>query len=275
MSSRIAAIVPIAGSFIRGFRIAPPTGIAVMDVHGSSDSTVPANYSLSSLGQYYTLVSDIFNGNATAPGWIISNGCTGTPSHYPTSYDGISGLYCVQQGSCTAGIVVNCSWNGGHNWYGNSSTNGGLVTEFLLKWAKTIPSSRRLAATAGPLPKVEILDVQDPPTLEAKAGRRLPQRRASKAPTTASQHSAAARMRRCSPSPMGRFALRDLHPPRLWQQAGVTHRSRAVLLGASSQMGCRLTTAARPSSTPAHSRQRHCVGLLGFADGLGVNLKYR
>ena len=50
------------GSFHRGFAMAPATGVPVLDLHGSKDTTVPANVSLSADGYYYTTTEEIFNG---------------------------------------------------------------------------------------------------------------------------------------------------------------------------------------------------------------------
>jgi hypothetical protein len=103
-----------------------------MDIHGSKDTTVPANKSLSGDGYYYTTVADIFSV------WGKANGCSGSTSHYTTPYDGQNSLYCINHGKCSGGDLVRCAWSGGHNWYGNSaSKNGGLVTFFLLQWAET------------------------------------------------------------------------------------------------------------------------------------------
>merc|ERR1712139_550279 len=78
-----------------------------------------------------------YYGGTYSSGWRTSNGCTGGTAHYPTSFDGQYSLYCQSTGTCTGGDVVRCSWNGGHNWYGNNPTsNGGLVSEFLMKWTK-------------------------------------------------------------------------------------------------------------------------------------------
>ena len=41
----------------------PEVGLPVIDLHGTSDTTVPANVSLSGDGYYYTPVHEIFNGN--------------------------------------------------------------------------------------------------------------------------------------------------------------------------------------------------------------------
>lgn len=139
MASRLAAVVPEFGSFQLGHNEAPKTGVPILEFHGTKDTTVPANKSASGDGYFYTTVQDIYyGGKYNSKGWRSSNGCSGSPSHYPTSYDGQYSLYCVSEGSCTGGDVVRCSWNGGHNWYGNNPTsNGGLVSEFLMKWTKT------------------------------------------------------------------------------------------------------------------------------------------
>jgi polyhydroxybutyrate depolymerase len=137
MASRLAAAVPQFGSFHRGYSESPSSPVPILAFHGTQDTTVPANVSLSGDGYYYTTVDDIFNGDAYETGWRKANGCTGSTSHYPTKFDGQYQLYCVSTGSCTNGDVVRCSWNGGHNWYGNNPTsNGGLVSDFLMKWTK-------------------------------------------------------------------------------------------------------------------------------------------
>lgn len=137
LSSRLAAIAPQFGSFMRGFRAAPTTGVPVIDIHGSRDTTVPANVSLAGNGYYYTTNAEIFDGDQHSPGWKAANGCSGKSSHYPTKYDGFDKLWCVSEGSCSGGDVVRCSWNGGHNWYANSARkNGYLVTDFLTRWVK-------------------------------------------------------------------------------------------------------------------------------------------
>lgn len=137
MASRLAAIVPEFGSFHEGFALSPSSSVPILEFHGTKDTTVPANVSLSGDGYYYTTVEEIYYGGKLAEGWRKANGCSGSPAHYPTSFDGQFELYCSSTGSCTGGDVVRCSWRGGHNWFGNNPTaNGGLVSEFLMKWSK-------------------------------------------------------------------------------------------------------------------------------------------
>jgi poly(3-hydroxybutyrate) depolymerase len=137
MASRLAAVVAEFGSFHYQYAMSPKSSVPILSFHGTKDTTVPANVSLSGDGYYYTTVEDIFYGSQYSAGWRSANGCSGGDSHYPTSFDGEYSLYCVSTGQCTGGDVVRCSWNGGHNWYGNNAqSNGGLVSEFLMKWAK-------------------------------------------------------------------------------------------------------------------------------------------
>merc|ERR1719174_790362 len=77
MSSRLAAIVPVAGSFHNGFLQSPTSKVPVMDIHGTSDKTVPGNassasakYALSSDGWYYT-ITGAWNG-----GHVYFNGAS-------------------------------------------------------------------------------------------------------------------------------------------------------------------------------------------------------
>lgn len=59
----LAAIAPQFGSFQRGWNLAPKDGVAVLDLHGTRDTVIPANFSLSGEGFYYTPVPEIFYGN--------------------------------------------------------------------------------------------------------------------------------------------------------------------------------------------------------------------
>lgn len=137
LSNRLAAIAPQFGSFHRGFNLAPSVGVPVIDLHGTKDTTVPANVSLSGDGYYYTPTHEIFNGNSYSTGWKAANGCKGGSRHYSTKYDGVKKLWCVLEGDCSGGDVVRCAYDGGHNWFnGGGRDNGGVVTEFLLKWKK-------------------------------------------------------------------------------------------------------------------------------------------
>lgn len=137
LATRLAAISPEFGSFHKGFAMAPAVGVPVIDLHGTKDTTVPANVSLSADGYYYTTTDEIFGGNQYSRGWMTSNGCKGSSSHYPTKWDGQQGMYCVSMGDCPGGDVVRCSWNGGHNWLLNSATaNGPFVLDFLFQWTK-------------------------------------------------------------------------------------------------------------------------------------------
>jgi len=138
LASRLAAIAPQFGSFHKGFAMAPLVGVPVIDTHGNKDTTVPGGVSLSGDGYYYTTTDEIFNGGKYSSGWKKANGCSGSSSTYKTKYDGIKNLKCTLEGSCSGGDVVKCIYDGGHNWFNNGgSDNGGLVTDFLLKWKKS------------------------------------------------------------------------------------------------------------------------------------------
>mmetsp|Transcript_43713 Transcript_43713/g.107571 ORF Transcript_43713/g.107571 Transcript_43713/m.107571 type:complete len:543 (+) Transcript_43713:69-1697(+) len=161
MPERLAAIAPVCGSFHAGFAMAPKIGVPLMDIHGTSDTTVPANVSLSGDGYYYTPTEEIFFGNKYSPGWAQANQCSGGGRVYPTSYDGQKQLWCLAEGDCAKGDLVRCSWKGGHNWYGNKAElNGGLTSEFLLKWTKPTHlgngSTSERARVARPLGSVRV-----------------------------------------------------------------------------------------------------------------------
>jgi len=134
MGTRLAAIVPIAGSFHAGFNEAPTGGVAVLATHGFSDTTVPANGTPPlGAGWYYTNMSQIYGGNQYSSGWKASNGCSGSSSHYVTPYDGKSSLYCISEGSCSGGDVVRCAFSGGHTY---APSNGALTWWFMNQFTK-------------------------------------------------------------------------------------------------------------------------------------------
>eukprot|EP00750_Incisomonas_marina_P017298 INCI20211.1.p1 GENE.INCI20211.1~~INCI20211.1.p1 ORF type:complete len:398 (+),score=42.11 INCI20211.1:113-1306(+) len=144
-ATRFAAIAPQCGSFHRGFLDSPDPmfGMPLMDVHGDSDFTVPANltaynvgedttYPLSADGWYYTQVADIMSA------WRVSNACVGESGHFKTPLDGTNGLYCISEGECARGALVRCAWVGGHDYFGGSHNinSGQLVWSFLQQWTR-------------------------------------------------------------------------------------------------------------------------------------------
>lgn len=134
MGTRLAAIVPIAGSFHNGFNEAPSGGVPILATHGFYDTTVPANGTPPiGTGWYYTNMSEIYGGNAYSAGWKSSNGCSGNSKHYVTPYDGQNALYCVSEGDCSGGDVVRCAFSGGHTY---APSNGALTWWFMSQFAK-------------------------------------------------------------------------------------------------------------------------------------------
>lgn len=131
LSDRVAAIVPVAGSFEVGFQQYPSLALPVMDVHGFFDHQVPANSSLSQDGWYYVVNSAIFRG------WRGSNRCSGTGAvHWPTALDGVQDLYCVSEGEHCEAPVVRCGWSGSHSYFSDPSSNGELVWGFLSQFSR-------------------------------------------------------------------------------------------------------------------------------------------
>ena len=143
LARRFASMAPAAGAPLMGFNFAPHAPIALMDIRGSLDNTVPANISngwpapwlpgevvpgpnnstLSADGFYYTTIDNI------TAAWGPTLGCEGPQAarHYPTRFDGISDFYCIApEGPCSveggAGgeevsvPLVRCYHPGGHTW---------------------------------------------------------------------------------------------------------------------------------------------------------------
>ena len=168
LAKRLAAITPEFGSFHRGFAMAPSVGVPVLDLHGSKDTTVPANVSLSADGWYYTTTEEIFEGGDYSKGWKAANECKGKARHWPTKFDGKHNFYCLSEGECSGGDVIRCMWDGGHNWLFNEpKPNGELLTSFLLEWTKPTHAGfgyadgEAHAPAARPLTDVQILGPHD------------------------------------------------------------------------------------------------------------------
>jgi len=146
LSHRLAAIAPTCGSFARGFAQVPAVPLPVMDVHGFSDTEVPANatgggpWAESADGYYYVPVPRILEG------WRRANRCDGeesvTLSRWRTRLDGEHDLYCVQEGRGCAAPVVRCGYAGAHGAFPNGPglnggvLNGRLVWEFLSQFRR-------------------------------------------------------------------------------------------------------------------------------------------
>lgn len=134
MSSRLAAIAPVAGSFHAGFGQVPTVPMPVLDVHGNSDRIVPPNDTTAANGWYYVVTGEILGG------WAVANGCSGAKGvrlPYPTSLDGVMGLSCVAHGTGCAAPAVACSYTGSHTYFANNAdANGQLVWEFLSKFSR-------------------------------------------------------------------------------------------------------------------------------------------
>lgn len=134
MSSRLAAIAPVAGSFHNGFNQAPTSKVPLLDIHGVNDKTVPANSTTSADGWHYTPIN-----SGIVPNWVKANGCSSPVASPYTGSLGISAsdaskyqLGCVDWG-CD---VVSCAWSGSHQYFGSASLNGNLVWSFLSQFTK-------------------------------------------------------------------------------------------------------------------------------------------
>lgn len=125
LPGRFAAIAPVAGTIAKGFNCAP-TGdppISMINFYGTRDTTVPFDGSPASDGFMYTPTSQAMALWA-GPG---SQQCDAEESPYPTSKDGVQDFRCVQHANCATGAeVVDCAWDGGHDWPRTSDDEFGI-----------------------------------------------------------------------------------------------------------------------------------------------------
>lgn len=120
VGTRLAGIVPVAGSMHRGFKDSPTGCVPILNLIGTNDRTVPCCKEESNDGWFYTPAATLLGDWAPQCG-----GSSTKKTTYATPYDGTNGLKCEQFGDSR---VVNCQWTGGHTW---PSFNGGLVMYFL------------------------------------------------------------------------------------------------------------------------------------------------
>ena len=170
MSSRLAAIAPIAGSFHYGFLQAPTEKVPLLAITGTKDKTVPANGTATkasdSSGYYWETLANI------AKSWKVANGCSSSTKVKGYKPAGVSSalvsqykLQCVDQG-CD---VYSCAWNGAHlyfggagRYWGGGQDNGDLVWAFFDQYDKaTHIGGGRVAGVKydTPMPAHQIADV--------------------------------------------------------------------------------------------------------------------
>jgi len=131
---RFNSIVPVAGSFYFGHLKHPKSPVAVLDLHGLRDNTVPMNasFSINRFHNFCPVLNTTRLGCAVGddlwyyhtkeqilPVFARSNGCTTHKHRCKTrpNFDGYDGLVCHEFLQCPEGSeVVHCNFNGGHNW---------------------------------------------------------------------------------------------------------------------------------------------------------------
>jgi polyhydroxybutyrate depolymerase len=108
MSERIAAIAPVAG-VIGVSSCAPKRPMSVMQFHGTLDTLVPYNGSLT---------SGFPSVNATVDGWAKRSACVGSPREIVRQRD----VVCTRYETCAGGAeVALCTvTGGGHTWPGGT-----------------------------------------------------------------------------------------------------------------------------------------------------------
>ena len=134
LPDRFAAIAPVAGTIAKGFDCAPGPSpkISMINIYATRDTTVPFDGSPASDGFMYTPTSRVLDAWASSE----SQGCASEDSAYPTSRDGVLDFECIQRAGCATGAeIVDCSWNGGHDWphKGEDAFGTDVIWEFFKK----------------------------------------------------------------------------------------------------------------------------------------------
>lgn len=139
LPERFAAIAPVAGTLARGVGCAPSGSnrVSMMNIYGTTDTLVPADGSPGSDGFLYTPSTKVMDA------WAGSQGCRPEESPYTTAFDGVRGLRCVERRGCLTGAeVVDCAWDGGHEWpgAGDDALSAGLIWDFFEKNGRPTPA---------------------------------------------------------------------------------------------------------------------------------------
>jgi poly(3-hydroxybutyrate) depolymerase len=123
LAHRLAAIAPMHGFAANGHTCGPDTALGMIQFSGTRDTIVPED-GVSDGGLIYD------HADETAQEWAAAQGCDADLTPYPTAYDGVEGMVCMQHAGCDTGAsVVWCRWDGSHSWPRNSSDgNFGLET---------------------------------------------------------------------------------------------------------------------------------------------------
>jgi len=134
LPDRFAAIAPVAGTIAKGFNCAPGSSpkISMINIYATNDRVVPFDGTPANDGFMYTPTWKVMDAWAAAD----SQGCSAEDSSYPTSRDGVKDLVCVQRAGCATGAeVVDCSWDGGHDWPRDGEDHFGadVIWEFFKK----------------------------------------------------------------------------------------------------------------------------------------------
>ena len=121
LHEQVASAAPVAGSRYWGYSRPPGSAVPLLDVHGYSDTTIPANATrypgprgaaVSHDLFYYHPVADNTKAFARASGCAMRGN-----TKYRTPFDGRDGLTCNEpHGACAAGPVVQCVGDWGHTW---------------------------------------------------------------------------------------------------------------------------------------------------------------
>ena len=115
-----AAVAPVEGSVMNGFyetltrkqkHLDQP--ISVLDIHGTQDTTIPANKTMSDdYFKYETVDHNVMY-------WTRHNNCTGEGQSYQNDFTGGEvSMWCTTAAEkCASNTMVSwCSWEGPHGW---------------------------------------------------------------------------------------------------------------------------------------------------------------
>jgi poly(3-hydroxybutyrate) depolymerase len=118
-SDWFAAVALFGGRLERGFECGPTQPIALIQINGDRDKTVPADGRASSQGYFYASTK------ATAIAWNNGTSCEEEPQSWSSVLSEEQGLRCMASCAGTRRESIDCLWPGGEHYWGGYSIGHG------------------------------------------------------------------------------------------------------------------------------------------------------
>ena len=142
LDEKFSAVALVIGRLERGFNCSPDSPVALMQINGGLDTSVPADGNPGADGYYYTSSKEV------AESWAQSRQCKGKKAEPWVSEITVKqGLKCVAYNQCSnsQSEIIDCLWpQGKHVWPGNIGGGGWCVAEIQKNSISEFPLCRNI-----------------------------------------------------------------------------------------------------------------------------------